>query len=659
MLCANRISPAKGSVPMKAVLCGAFLLLWISAGAACAQSAQPDAAPVNPDATPAARALLHEIDAVSGKWTMSGQHNFPNTVSRYSDRVYDLTGHFPEIFGQDFGFSSGEDKDSTLGRPSMIAEAIREYRAGAVIALTWHAVRPTDDEPVTFHDSVQGHLTDWEWEQVLTPGTDLYNRWARQTDVIAGYLQELQNAGVPVLFRAYHEMNGNWFWWGGRPGPHGSAALYRQIYDRFVHLHHLNNLIWVWNVNSPNTNAGPIEDYFPGAGYADVLSMDIYGPFAQRYYDSIVALAAPLHKPIALAEVGTMPTLATLQTQPDWAYFMMWAGMAEGANTPEQLQTMFHAPNILDRGDPRLPQPLPPPAATPLPVNPDATPEAQKLLAALYAVDGRAVLAGEEESVEAPAAQGVSAGAPGERPAIISFTLQNAPATRALAERIEQAAGSGAIVMLRWMPGRPTDGAQSGSLTGFEWEELLKPGSALNTRWAAQADAVATQLRKLERAHIAVLWSPYPEANSVEHWWGGRPGREGSQALTRMLYTRLAAAGVNNLVWNWEPATPGFRTGGNLSLDDSYPGPLYADTLTIDAPTLAGSRFRLDRMVAAFAGGKPFGVLLGAGVPTPAVVDAQTAWSWILLPANADAAAKAAFYGDSRVRAASSTPPPR
>ena len=32
----------------------------------------------------------------------------------------------------------------------MIEEAKRQYRDGAVIALTWHAVRPTDDEPVTF-----------------------------------------------------------------------------------------------------------------------------------------------------------------------------------------------------------------------------------------------------------------------------------------------------------------------------------------------------------------------------------------------------------------------------------------------------------------------------------------------------------------------------
>ena len=200
-----------------------LLMLGIAAGVGSPQTAanakeQPTALPVNPNSTPEARELLRKIDQISGHATLTGQHNFPNHVSRWSDRVYDLTGKFPAIFGQDFGFSGGEDKDSTEGRPSMVEEAIRQYRNGAVIALTWHAVRPTDDEPVTFRDSVQGHLTDFEWSELLTPGTDIYNRWIEQVDVIAGYLQQLQVAGVPVLFRPYHEMNGNWFWWGGSAG---------------------------------------------------------------------------------------------------------------------------------------------------------------------------------------------------------------------------------------------------------------------------------------------------------------------------------------------------------------------------------------------------------------------------------------------------------
>src|SRR3984885_6460801 len=377
------------------VLCLAVAstLILAKAQTAATPLAAPHAAPVNPDATAEARALLKQIDQISGHFTLTGQHNFPNHVSRWSDRIYDLTGKFPAIFGQDFGFSGGEDKDSVEGRPSMIEEVKRQYRNGAVIALTWHAVRPTDDEPVTFRDSVQGHLTDFEWQELLTPGTDIYNRWAEQVDVIAGYLRQLQEAGVPVLFRPYHEMNGNWFWWGGRPGENGSAALYRQLYDRFVHVHHLNNLIWVWDVNSPSENAGAIGSYFPGPQYVDVVTMDIYGEFKQDYYDGMVVQAGD--KPIALAEVGAMPTLEVLARQPRWAYFMMWSGLAETSNSSEQMQAVFHAPNLLNRGDPPFTPPSASATSTIDPVTPKAIPQVKAVLDRLNRIRGAQILSGQ------------------------------------------------------------------------------------------------------------------------------------------------------------------------------------------------------------------------------------------------------------------------
>jgi mannan endo-1,4-beta-mannosidase len=636
-----------------------FLASVVGICATCATIAQtPDAQPVNPDATPAARALLHDLDTISGHATISGQHNYPNTVSRYSDRVYDLTGEYPGIFGQDFGFSGGDDKDSALGRPSMIEEVIRQYRNGAVIALTWHSVRPTDDEPVTFHDSVQGHLTDWEWHQVLTPGTDLYMRWCRQVDRIAGYLKELQDAGVPVLFRPYHEMNGNWFWWGGRPGLEGSAALYRQIYDRYVHVHHLNNLVWVWNVNSPSASAGPVASYFPGAAYADVLTMDIYGPFSQEFYDQMVALADPLHKPIALAEVGAMPSLTTLAAQPRWTYFMMWSGLEEGANSLDQLQTIFHAPNIINRGDSRLSAPLAAPATPPASGDISADAEVRALLDKLADAKGKGVLSGqsvvESTAITFPEAQAVLT-ATGKQPAIVEIDLTGATDPAMLLAQVREATRQGELVAIRWMPPRPTDGAASGVLTSFEWHQLLEPGTDLNHRWAAQADAAAALLRPLADTHLAVLWSPYPAMNGDGNWWSGHPGPEGSEELYRRLYERLTGNGnLHNLAWVWEAAPPSFNPGGNNGLDDYFPGPLHIDAITLDADALAGRRFPLDRLVTQFAGGKPFGVRIASGVPTTDVLAREVNWRWMLLSpaAVSDSDAIKAFYANLHVLAA-------
>jgi hypothetical protein len=79
----------------------------------------------------------------------------------------------------------------------MIAEVKRQYQKGAVIALMWHAVRPTEDEPVGFRDSVQGHLTDFEFRELLTPGTDLYQRWSAQVEIQRGDLSPRSCARAP------------------------------------------------------------------------------------------------------------------------------------------------------------------------------------------------------------------------------------------------------------------------------------------------------------------------------------------------------------------------------------------------------------------------------------------------------------------------------
>jgi len=629
-----------------------------------------NAAPANPNATAEARVLLKQIDQISGHFTLTGQHNFPNHVSRWSDRIYDLTGKFPAIFGQDFGFAGGEDKDSVEGRPSMIEEAKRQYRNGAVIALTWHAVRPTEDEPVTFRDSVQGHLTEFEWNELLTPGSGLYNRWVEQVDVIAGYLRQLQEAGVPVLFRPYHEMNGNWFWWGGRPGDHGSAALYRQLYSRFVNVHHLNNLVWVWNVNSPSENAGPVASYFPGAAYADIVTMDIYGEFKQSYYDDMVALAGD--KPMALAEVGAMPTLDVLAKQPRWTYLMMWSGFAESSNSPEQLQIMFHSPNMLNRGDTPFTPHAAPATSTVDPVAPKSIPQAKAILDRLNRVKGVQILSGQVSAanpLEGPAQQVFQATA--KYPAIFAVDLaaaEGADSTNQIVNEAIRQSGAGSIVSLRWLPRNPADVGQAANadadhnnrstpLTDFEWRELLTPGTHLYQRWCAQVDELAIGLKKLQDKNIAILWIPYPEPNGKQYWWAGHAGIHGSAALYRMLFDRLVSNNaVHNLIWIWQAAPAGFGPAANGSYADFFPGLLYVDALELSV-SRTQSRFRTDTFLQGFAVGKPIGLAIDGSVPDPAFFARETNWTWFLLapqaPANASDAtttqALRTLYGDSRV----------
>jgi mannan endo-1,4-beta-mannosidase len=305
--------------------------------------------PVNSDASTEARDLLGFLYGISGRRVLTGQHNTPREMSDYSDRAEQIAGHYPALWGQDFGFADDGDMDGTNFRQGIVDEAKRQHDAGSIITLMWHAVRPTEDEPVTFLGSVcDGLLPESDWRDLLTPGTVTHTRWCRQVDVIAGFLRQLRDAAIPVLWRPYHEMNGNWFWWGGREGSAGCAALYRQMYERLVTDHCLNNLVWVWNANAPGGNAGAYAGCYPGHDVVDILAADIYrNDYQQQHHDDLVALAAG--RPVALGEVGHLPTAQTLDAQPQWAWFMTWTTFLTNENSPHAVQRLFASPRVLNR----------------------------------------------------------------------------------------------------------------------------------------------------------------------------------------------------------------------------------------------------------------------------------------------------------------------
>jgi len=279
--------------------------------------------PVTPNASPESTKLLEYIYSISGKHTITGQHCAPLVGDTRLPVVHRMTKRYPALFGQDFGFSYPGYWDGINFRQRIVDDAIRRQNEGFIISLMWHAVPPTQDEPVAFRQAIQSDLTDQEWKDLVTDGTQINQRWKSQVDVIAWFLKQLRYAGVPVLWRPYHEMNGDWFWWGKKTGADGYKKLWRMMFDRLVDFHGLNNLIWVYNTNEVKDNVDPHGTYFPGDDVVDILATDVYSEgFNQMNYDQLLALAGD--KPIALGEVGPVPSLEKLEEQPRWTWFMAW-----------------------------------------------------------------------------------------------------------------------------------------------------------------------------------------------------------------------------------------------------------------------------------------------------------------------------------------------
>lgn len=254
------------------------------------------------------------------------------------------SGQYAALHGYEMGAISGQS-EATMAwqRQNVVNSAINWNKAGGIVAMTFHANLPGTSYD---WDNVKKTLSQSEFDSYVTPGTKQYNNLIAELDKVAVSLKSLRDANVPVLWRPYHEMNGNWFWWGKK---NNFSKLWNIMYDRFVNVHKLNNLLWVWSPNAPNVWSDPYALTYPGADKVDILAADIYeNDYQQKYYDSLLSLAAG--KPIAIGENGEMPNLEKLQqSQSKWTYMMSWGKMLYENNSADTIKTFMNSNYTLTR----------------------------------------------------------------------------------------------------------------------------------------------------------------------------------------------------------------------------------------------------------------------------------------------------------------------
>lgn len=286
--------------------------------------------------------VLEYLKSISGVSTVAGQHNRePNSApAKWTEAIYQTTGKHPGLWGGDFLFQA----ENIAHRQTMINEAVRQWNKGAIINIMFHTCPPTQAEPCGWSPGVTRQpLTDEQWTQLITEGTELNGNWIARLDIISPYLQQLKDAGVEVLFRPLHEMNQKAFWWGGRPGPDGTARLYRITHDYLTNVKGLDNLIWVWDMQDIDRTWA---EYNPGGEYWDILGFDVYSDgYSQSWYEYAVSIADG--KPLAIGECSKLPSVSQLESQPAYVFFMAWAELVYSSNTEEQIRELYNAPRIV------------------------------------------------------------------------------------------------------------------------------------------------------------------------------------------------------------------------------------------------------------------------------------------------------------------------
>ncbi len=265
----------------------------------------------NPKATVEAQKLYDYIWSVYNNQILSGQQEstwMQGGADYEMNYIYEKTGKYPAIRGLDFMHM---DFDGVVQR------SIDWWEKGGIVTICWHC--GTDFTGEWTH-SQQTVIEDWE--AALTEGTPEYDTLIKGMDMGAEALLKLQEAGVPVLWRPFHELDGNWFWW-SKGGAENFAKLWQIMYDRYTNHWGLNNLIWVAGY-SHNMDKKAV-DWYPGDEYVDIVGGDSYTKGANGNLFKKCQYLIADKKPICFHECGTIPTSEELKSaKANWCYFMTW-----------------------------------------------------------------------------------------------------------------------------------------------------------------------------------------------------------------------------------------------------------------------------------------------------------------------------------------------
>lgn len=326
---------------------------------------------VNPAATTQAQQLYQKLRSVYGKKALAGVVADIDWNIREAENVHKWTGHWPVINVFDFiniHASKDVNPNGWLDYSDM-THVNQWHQLGGIVGCMWHwQVKANNGTNLTCSPGDKPGETSFDPSKVYVDGTPENKQAIHDIDQVAGYLKTMQQQGIPVIWRPFHEAAGNtyefegggaWFWWGAK-GPEVYKKLWRWMYNRLVVHHKLNNLIWVW---TSQTGDG---EWYPGDDVVDIVGRDNYAALMYPLMKEFQQLQQLYpNKMITLAECGNgdevkMSLWSKIWAQGSrWSWFMTWYDHAynEGRSDEHQFagsewwNDAFNSGTVMDRAE--------------------------------------------------------------------------------------------------------------------------------------------------------------------------------------------------------------------------------------------------------------------------------------------------------------------
>lgn len=320
-------------------------------------------AQIDKNATKETKALYKNLQLISKDHILFGHqhaleygHGWSNEPNK-SD-VKSVTGSHPAVIGIDFSGFSGKPKEEIEKTKEILKKnVIDTYNRGGITTVSWHFVNPVSNNGFYWKDS-----TSVAAMSLIKEGGSHHEQYKEILKTIADFAHSVKGKDgslAPMIFRPYHEFDGDWFWWGKKfTSKEDFIAIWQFTVSYLRDTLGVHNFIYAF---SPDTRFNSETEYlerYPGDDYVDMLGFDDYGDFgrdgkydlenAARKLKIISDLGIKKNKLAALTETGlesipnptwwTETLLKALKSEKlELAYVLVWRN---DATSP----THFYAP---------------------------------------------------------------------------------------------------------------------------------------------------------------------------------------------------------------------------------------------------------------------------------------------------------------------------
>ena len=239
------------------------------------------------NATTETKALYQNLFKLSKKHILFGHqhateygHGWRGDADR-SD-VKSVTGSHPAVIGVDFsGLSGRPDSMIEKEKRSLRQNIAATYDRGGITTVAWHFSNPLSGGGFNWKEGVSVPAI-----KHIIPGGSAHEKYKTILRTIADLLQSIKGKDgklVPVIFRPYHEFDGNWFWWGRA---HCTVEEFTTNWKFTVSYLRdslqVHNIIYAFSPDCLFTTEEKYLERYPGNEWVDMVGVDNYADFGRN-----------------------------------------------------------------------------------------------------------------------------------------------------------------------------------------------------------------------------------------------------------------------------------------------------------------------------------------------------------------------------------------